>query len=151
MKEILGGNLKKFFDIVDKSYKEAEITYAGNRYEVWEVSDELFIQMCNMSEDEFIRLAGENAWWRSSEGSNLGIVNTTVYINGNEMLGWLGNLWDDEEDDDGDTIEIFSKSLTNYLCDVVGASQPKNICACAMDLAKYNNMTMGQLFTKYEN
>ena len=54
MVEILGNNLKKFFDMIDSTYTEAEITYAGNRYEVWEVSDELFEKMCNMSEEEFV-------------------------------------------------------------------------------------------------
>ena len=34
MIEILGGNLKKFFDIVDSPPNDAEITYAGGRYEV---------------------------------------------------------------------------------------------------------------------
>ncbi len=61
MVEILGNNLKKFFDIIDNPPKDAEITYAGNRYEVWEVSDELHNKMCDMSEEEFIELAGEDA------------------------------------------------------------------------------------------
>ena len=46
MVEILGCDLKRFFDTVDNPPKDAEITYAGNssgiNYEVWEVSDELF-------------------------------------------------------------------------------------------------------------
>ena len=41
MVEILGSNLKRFFDTVDNPPKDAEITYAGNssgiNYEVWEV------------------------------------------------------------------------------------------------------------------
>lgn len=71
MKEILGYNLKRFFDAVDKNYNNADITYAGNRYEVLEVSDKLFDKMCYMSEGQFSELAGEDAWWRSSDGSNL--------------------------------------------------------------------------------
>ena len=27
---------------------------------------------------------------------------------------------------------------------------PHNVVACAMDLAKFNNLTMGELFKKYE-
>lgn len=146
MKEILGRNLKKFFDTVDSKCKNADITYAGDRYEVWEVSDELFDKMCDMSEEEFVVLAGEDAWWRSAEGSNLGIPDTTVHINGHELLGWVGKPWVDGDIE----IEIYSDSLTDYLCDVVGASQPKNVCAYAVDLSKYNNMTIGELFTKYE-
>ena len=148
MKEILGDNLKRFFDAVDSKCTDADITYAGDRYEVWEVSDELFQQMCDMTEEKFVELAGDDAWWRQSEGSVLGAPDTTVYINSHEILAWADEPWEDEEDDD--EYEIYSSSLTNYLCDVVGASQPKNVCACAMDLAKYNGMSMGELFSKYE-
>ena len=56
--EILGNKLKRFFDIVDNPPNDAEIIYAGNIYEVWEISESLFNKMCNMSEDEFVRLAG---------------------------------------------------------------------------------------------
>ena len=61
MIEILGNNLQNFFDSVDEEYTDAEIKYAGSRYEVWEISDKLFKRMCDMSEEEFIGIAGENA------------------------------------------------------------------------------------------
>ena len=146
MKEILGKNLKRFFDTVDSNFNDAAITYAGNRYEVWEVSDKLFNQMCDMTEDEFVKLAGEEAWWRSSERSNLGTPDAGVYINGYEIAGW-SRPWECDEED---KYEIDANSLTDYLCNVMGASQPKNVCACAMDLAKYNGMTMGELFCELE-
>ena len=72
MVEILGNNLKQFFDTVDNPPNDADITYAGNKYEVWEVSDELFQKICGMPEEEFVKLAGEEAWLRQSYGSNLG-------------------------------------------------------------------------------
>lgn len=160
MKEILGYNLKQFFDTVDKDYNNADITYAGNRYEVWEVSDSLFERMCNMTEEEFVKLAGEYAWWRQSDGSNLGTPNATYTIKGHylrvwelrDRLEWCGNC---ECDDEESCIECMDysrefSSLTEYLCDEVGASTEKNVCACAMDIAKYNNMTMGKLFSKFE-
>ena len=140
MVEILGDNLKKFFDIIDNPPKDAEITYAGNRYEVWEVSDGLHNKMCDMSEEEFIELAGEDAWWRSSTGSVLGVPDTEFEVNGEYLLGW--NRWERERKNYSD--------LSEYLCECVGASTGKNVCACAMDLAKYNDMTMGELFEKYE-
>lgn len=129
MVEILGSNLKKFFDVIDNPPNEADITYAGNRYEVWEVSDDLFEKMCNMSEEEFVEIAGEDAWWRQSYGSNLGYPEETTIVNGNE---------------------IEYENLSEYLCECIGVSQPRNVCACAMDLAKYNDMTMGELFEEYE-
>ena len=140
MIEILGNNLKQFFDIVDNPPNDAEITYAGERYEVWEVSDELHKKMCDMSEEEFVEMAGEDAWWRSSEGSVLGVPDTEFEVKGEDMLGW--NRWDREQKKYSD--------LSEYLCECVGASTGKNVCACAMDLAKYNDMSMAELFEKYE-
>lgn len=166
MKEILGGNLKRFFDATDPNYNEADITYASEMYEVWKVSDELFEKMNNMSEEEFVELAGEDAFWRYSNGSVLGATDTTIYIKDNEMLGWRNKDNDCYycEDDDYCYPEecneetcrecmidrLTFSSLTEYLCDEIGASQPKNVCALAMDLAKANGMSMGELFEKYE-
>ena len=87
MKEILGNNLKLFFDLMDKNCNSADITYAGNRYEVWKVSDELHKEMCDMSEEQFVELAGEDAWWRSSDGSNLLAEDVIeLEVNGKEMI-----------------------------------------------------------------
>lgn len=143
MVEILGNNLKKFFDTIDSTYTEAEITYAGNRYEVWEVSDELFEKICNMSEEEFVDIAGENAWWRQSYGSNLGSPDAEFEVNGKELIGWDSPIYNSK-------IGKEYNDLSEYLCDCIGVSQPRNVCACAMDLAKYNDMSMGELFNKYE-
>lgn len=141
MKEILGKNLKNFFDNVDNPPNDAEITYASSNYEVWEVSDDLHKKMCNMSEEEFIKLAGEDAWWRSSDGSVLGVPDTEFNINGKDMIGWNTR---------GKYEQFEYDNLLDYLCYGIGASQPQNVCACAIDLAKYNDITMGELFTKYE-
>lgn len=146
MKEILGNDLAQLFN----NGINGKCTYKGNWYEVWEVSDEAFNEMCDMSEEKFVELAGDDAWWRSAEGSNQGVPDIKVYINGHEMLGWAGEPWEDEEEDEDDEFEICSSTLTDYMCDVIGASQPRNVCALAVDLAKYNNITMGELFTKYE-
>lgn len=148
MKEILGNNLERFFN----TEINGERTYKGNRYEVWEVSDETFIAMCDMSEERFVELAGENAWWRSAEGSNLGVPNTKVYVNAHEMTAWNydEDWYDDFDEDEEFEPEMKFGSLTSYLSEVIGASQPRNVCALAVDLAKYNNMTMGELFTKCE-
>lgn len=138
--EILGNNLKRFFEKIDNPPNDAEITYSGKNYEVWEVSETLFENMCGMSEEEFSEIAGENAWWRSSEGSILGIPDTKFIVSGEEMIGWNTR---------GEYENFQYAKLTDYLCYGIGASQPKNVCACVMDLAKYNNMTMAELFEKY--
>lgn len=143
MKEILGKNLKKFFDAVDSECNNADITYAGDRYEVWKVSDELFGKICNMSEEEFLELAGEDAWWRQSYGSNLGYPDAKFKVNSKNLIGWDSPIYDSK-------IGKKYDDLSDYLCDCIGVSQPRNVCACAVDLAKYNDMTMGELFEKYE-
>lgn len=149
MIEILGKNLKKFFDIVDNPPNDAEITYAGNRYEVWEVSDKLFENMCSMTEEEFINIAGEDAWWRQSDGSSLGYPDDTTIINGRELICWSKERVYPSYDYASKEMKEYN-DLSEYLCDCIGASQPRNVCACAMDLAKYNDMSMGELFEKYE-
>ena len=40
--------------------------------------------------------------------------------------------------------------LLTYFCDALGASQPKNVCALAVDMAKYNGMSMAELFQKLQ-
>ena len=42
------------------------------------------------------------------------------------------------------------KNLSEYLCEEIGASSPKNVCALAVDLAKANGMTMAKLFKVFE-
>lgn len=149
MVEILGSNLKKFFDVIDNSPNEADITYAGNRYEVWEVSDELFQKMRNMTEENFVEIAGEDAWWRQSYGSNLGYPEETTIVNGNELVCWdKERVYSSSDSIPKEMIEY--ENLSEYLCECIGVSQPINVCACAMDLAKYNDMTMGELFEEYE-
>lgn len=141
--EILGNKLKRFFDKVDNPPNDADISYAGNRYEVWEVSEDLFNKMCDMSEDEFVKLAGEEAWWRSCEGSVLGVPDTYFSVHGERLLGWDSPIYKSK---------VWHKyvNLSEYLCDCIGASTGKNVCACVTDLAKYNDMTIAELFDKYE-
>ena len=53
--------------------------------------------------------------------------------------------WDEEISKD-----INYQSLSEYLCEFIGASMPRSVVACAIDLAKFNHLTMGELFEKYE-
>lgn len=166
MKEILGNNLEQVFN----SEINGKRTYKGNKYEVWELSNEAFDELCNMPEKKFTELAGEDAWWRSSDESNQGVPNSKYVINGKEIIAWDGyrrcEFYDEccEDCDDRTNGECEAsdediecccgarkyKTLSDYFCDEIGASQPRNVCALAVDLAKYNGITMGELFTKYE-
>ena len=72
MKEILGNNLKQFFFVLDYPKEYGAIcTYKSNRYEVWLMDDEIFDMISDISEEKFVKFAGEDAWWRSSNGSVL--------------------------------------------------------------------------------
>ena len=102
-----------------------------------------------MSEEEFVELAGEDAWWRQSEGSNLGYPDETAIVNGSELIcGGKERVYPSFDDIPKERKQY--ENLSDYLCNCVGVSQPRNVCACAMDLAKYNDMTMAELFEKYE-
>lgn len=166
MKEILAENLSMFFS---NSGIEGNCTYSGKLYEVWEVSDDDFKIMSNMSEEEFQKLC-PNGMWRSANGSNLGFPDDKYLINGEEIIAWDGyrrcEYYNDYCKDCSDRISEMCKAsdedietccgerkyntLLNYLCYEIGASLPKNVCALAVDLARRNNITMGELFCKYE-
>lgn len=147
MKEILGNNLKQFFSVLDNPKEYGAIcTYKSNRYEVWLMNDEIFDMISDMSEEKFVKFAGEDAWWRSSNGSVLySLDKGEVTINNQKMIGWIRKPWNEEISKD-----IRYQSLSEYLCEFIGASAPQNVVACAIDLAKLNYLTMGKLFGKYE-
>lgn len=149
MREILGYNLKNFFDNIDPYSKDVDITYANDRFEVWNVSDDLYNVMCDMTEEEFVHLAGDESWWRSSSGCVL--ANRTVgdfTIHNHSMIGWRNKPWQDDFADNKNPKEY--ENLTDYLCNHIGVSTESNICSCAVDLARYNHMTMAELFKNFE-
>lgn len=147
MKEILGNNLERFFFVLDSPKEYVTVrTYKSNRYEVWLMEDEIFNMIADISEEKFVKLAGEDAWWRSSNGSVLNLLDKgEVTINNQKMIGWIRKPWEKKISKD-----INYQSLSEYLCEFIGASTPHNVVACAMDLAKFNHLTMGGLFKKYE-
>lgn len=142
MKEILG----QLHQVLDNKADNAKCTYNGDPYEVWEVTDELFEYLCGFEEDVWNdRFPG--SWLRQSEGSVIKNWETYIFnINGQFMHGLLN---EHRILDDGWFQDTYS-SLTEYLCEHVGYSQPRNVCAVAMDLAKMNGMSMGKLFEVYE-
>ncbi len=151
MIEILGGNL-------DVAFKELNIdaikTYEGNTHlnsstQVWEVSDRDFERLCNIDEDDW---EDEWGWWRSSVGSNIRNPLTIFKIKGQELIAWDGdNRIEEDKADDKYLFEREYCNLLDYLCDEIGTSQPRNVCALTVDLAKINNMKLSELFIKYQD
>ena len=151
MYEILGYDLYNYFNKLGIINTGVKCTYKSDSYEVWEVNDAVFSVMCKQSNEEFYKVAGyidfdKNyfPWWRYSEGSVLFPPDEKVIINKEEIAGWK---W--KESLDPNEVPEYS-DLLSYLCNEIGASTEKNVCAVAKDLAKYNGMTMGELFTKLQ-
>jgi hypothetical protein len=144
MKEILGGELDKAF--IDLSIN-AKKTYEGNTFlddktQIWELSDEDFERICEFDDKTWKDNWG---WWRSAEGSNMSNPISRFNVNHHYMKAWDSN-------NRLEGLKYFRdyKNLLGYICDEIGASQPRNVCALAVDLAKINNMKLGELFKKYQ-
>ena len=141
MKEILvSGN-------VDKDFKRlgvnAKLTY-GNEdtdYKVYEVTEEDFDILCNEPNTDNTWI---NCGWRYCEGSNMGYPNVYLNINEKRIKCWMYEFEDEP-------IELYDyETLIEYINEECGATTFKNICAIAIDLAKYNKMKMSELFKVYE-
>lgn len=118
---------------------EATRTYGDEHtdYQVYEVSDEDFEKLSADTEDNGWKDGG----WRWAKGSNMGAPNDKKTVCGERLICWdRSDGW--KEDEYGD--------LLTYLCEEMGCSAFRNVCALAKDLAEFNNMTMAQLFEKYQ-
>lgn len=154
MVEILAGNMDNYFlrtGIIAKKTWEGS-SCVGEIYQVWELSKDGFEKLSATIEKSY----QDGEWWRSSEGSNMGEVNRRYKINGRYIKAWDGTSRQEMEEEnkhlpveDRLTYQREYKNLAEYFCDEIGASQPRNICALAVDLAKQNKMTMAELFRKY--
>ena len=173
MIEILGGHLKQFFNRICKlndSYtaKLNYLTEEPYRIEIWSISNDLFEFIKQMDDNQFLELSGcDEAYWRNAVGSNQGVPTFYYcYIKFNnkfqEMICWL------KDEDKPDTsicqtctrdycdsrdcfhTELIYESLFDYLCNYMGASNPTNVTALSMDLAKANHLTLADLFKKYQ-
>ena len=84
----------------------------------------------------------DDAWWRWASGSSLSFPSgdTKVTVNGVKMIGFDGS----------DLLNDKYQNLTDYLCCAIGASNETNVCACSVDLAAANGMTLGELWTVYQ-
>ena len=163
MVEILANNIENLFENTDNR------KYHSEDYDVWEVSDELYKTLCDMSDEEFEQKC-PYGWWRSAEGSVLGTPDGEFEINGKSIFAYCGearkNYYSECCQDCSDYTdktcnaeyndiekcvgEKKYKNLLEYFYEELNISTEKNICAVCVDLAKYNNMTMAELFHKYQ-
>lgn len=122
--------------------------------QVWEMSDEDYEKMCNISDDEW---RSEFGWWRGADGSNMGNVHKRYNINGHYIIAWDGynrEEWEREQKNLNPEDRWFMprkyNNLLQYFCNELGASTEKNVCALATDLAEQNGIKMSELFKKYQ-
>lgn len=155
IKEILIiGNVIKDFNRLGIELRQ---TYNGADYGVCEVTEEEFKKLCD--EPDNIFGAWENGGWRYSEGSNQEQPNQKILIRNKEIIAWYDDSFDfDNEEERCEYLEEHNGimplesfcDLLQYLCDEMGCSQPRNICALTKDLARYNNMKLSELFKIYQ-
>lgn len=126
---------------IQNAFKElgikAKRTYKSSHepfYEVWEL-DKKDLKVL----DETSEWLDSWGWWRSAKGSNLGTAADFLTVNGQFMIGWESRSGNDTYD-----------TLLEYFCDGIGASQPGNIIALAVDLARANGKSVANLFKIYE-
>ena len=137
MKEILGHNLDRYF-----AYKiGAFLMYAGKDYQVWQVTDYRLDRMRAEDSDEFVEKAGEDAWWRYAIGCTLPKPSgrTIEIVNRERMIAFDARF----------SYDTYT-CLTEYLCDAVGASNEKNVCACSVELARANKMKLWEFWKTYQ-
>ena len=121
-------------------------TYVGKEYIVCELSDEEFKSLCDEPD---IKGTWENGGWRYVDSSILGEPNIVREIRGKQLKCWEGDTdYVDFMKEIG--IEVKHENLLDYMSEELGVGQMGNVCALAMDLAKYNGMKMSELFEVYQ-
>lgn len=147
MEEILvQGNieedLKRLGIHATRTYGNEETTY-----QVYELTKEDFEKLYTkcMNEDDNDE-HWQNGGWRWNTGSNQGEPNATITVNDQRLLCWAETIDDEEEPYMND----WHTKLLEYLDIEMGCTAFRNVCAVAKDLAKHNNMTLAQLFEKYQ-
>lgn len=156
--EILGNvELSKAFE--DLNIKATK-TYQGEEYCVWAISKSGLDKITNIPNENW---KDEWGWWRYATGCNISDYPThTFTVSRKTMIGyyiperldhyieyWSDDGYMTEEEAKEDYFSRKYEGIRNYLCDAIGASTESNVCAIAVDLAKINNMTLGELFSAY--
>lgn len=155
MEEILVmGKVKRDFKRLGIEFRQ---TYNGTDYGVCEVTEEELKILCYEPDD--VLGVWEEGGWRYCKGSNQDKPTQKVLIMNKEIIAWYDdtNDFDSEEEkqeylrehNDVMPLEKFH-DLLQYLCEEMGCSQPRNVCALTKDLAEYNNMKLSELFEKYQ-
>lgn len=123
-------------------------TYSGEEYDVHQLTDEQYnVLLEDMNEE----IGFEDCGWRSSDGSSAVSADFEFTVNGVKLLGFSGAKYEDEDENDEDYYRWTEfPSLLTYMCEELGYSTYRNVTSVAVDLARVNGITMGELFTIYQ-
>lgn len=145
-------------------YKPDE--YYRYPFQVWALDKDSFERICNIEQENWKE---DWDWWRWSNGSNLGAVNSDFIINDISIVGWIGRNRESFFDDiclqcsnylDGscssaeqDVNECYHPrkylDMLDYLENEIGATSLANVCAVCIDLARQNGLSLSELLEKY--
>lgn len=172
MIEIIGENMNVVFERLNIPYSQ---TYSGDigywpKFGVYEISIDDLIWINVFSEETWAK-EFPDSWWRYADGSNMGSPNCEFEINGHLIDAWQNEYHVDDlvdeyrrlpsyeqseyeahggvEDYITDNYQYAHKDLLTYFCDELHVSTERNVCALAVDLAKYNEMSLAELFRIY--
>lgn len=150
MREILGKVSPKAFEVLDV---KAKLTFESASYEVWEMSESEYQGLCAVPDKTWNDNWG---WWRGANGSVMDNPTDTYTINGVEIIAFDGSRRVDnieenktlEEDEQWiiDPKDGFS-SLMSYFHHELELSQPRNVTAICIDIAKLNDIKLSELFS----
>lgn len=141
--EILTGKMDDFFKRNNiKAEKEWEGVPYNSVYQVWKLDKNNYNKLDNTDDNKY----NDCEWWQYAESSNKSIPTKEYIINNKSIIAWDSP---NREDLDYYNDREYA-NLLEYFCYEVGASLEENIIALSVDLAKYNNMTVGELFNTYQ-
>jgi len=150
----LGINAKNTYRAKDLDYSDFQCVY--------ELSEEDYNLLNGFSDSDYWNpdnkpIWKDNwGWWRHAKGSNMTSGLRRYNINHHYINAWDGSGREDFEEENK-SLPVDDRwykprkydNLMQYFWNEIRASTEKNVTALATDLAKYNNLTLGQLFTKY--
>lgn len=140
MKRVLIGKYMDQYFTGSEDQATKLYTHPEEKWQIWEVEDSMYGYMCEQSEEDFAIQAGDNAFWRSAEGTVLGKPTVTAEIHDSKLLVW--ELYGYEYD-------YKFNSLLDYLYHL-GITKEVNLIAAFKDLAKYNKLPIQDLLDYFE-
>ena len=148
MVEILGNNLSVAIQELNVMAKR---TFNSDEYEVWEMEEIERLKLNATTEEEWKENYG---WFRYGDGANVTPCKT-VKINGIEVIGYENERFKEAFEDEGfEGYEEFVHSyrgLTQHFEETCGATTCENVTAVSIEMARHNDMTLGELFGKLYN